>query len=239
MQSEKPAKPINWIDVLNDQTTWKTRQEFLAWFSQLTGRPPSLTEDSINEFESTLRFIREQLAALHFSKSINLNELNQRLRQITVQLADCSTESAKIRLPSFRAYAQSKNDADVLRSIGNSLLLQFAQAAGSAIDSDFENMPFSRCEGLYKRSLEDDIAAAAAYPGQTEQRWREEITLLKETSTQSDDLLRCSDFFVKTPKGRFCSDACRFTTFQIAKQLQDPNYLAEKQRRYRKKQSNS
>jgi hypothetical protein len=82
------------------------------------------------------------------------------------------------------------------------------------------------------------VEAIPSVSPEYEKRWRQEIELLNEHGqTKAPELERCPDLFVASPKARFCSDACRFTTFQIAKHVKTPGYHAEKQKRYRKKQS--
>jgi hypothetical protein len=123
-------------------------------------------------------------------------------------------------------------DDKSLEQLRLTLLMQFADFIGGTIDSGMTDAArIDRCRGLYREDSE--IPLAASFPTAVEDKWRNEIDLLVEYENSATDVVRCEYFFPRTPKARFCSDACRFSTFQITKQLQEPNYLADKQKRYR------
>lgn len=127
----------------------------------------------------------------------------------------------------------SSPDADsLLELLRKTLLLQFAQFIGGIIDSGIDETPrIDRCHGVYRD--DSNVPDLAAFPPKVEKQWRDEIELLVQHEAAASDVVRCEYFFPRTAKGRFCSDSCRFSTFQITKQLEEPNYLADKQKRYR------
>jgi hypothetical protein len=130
------------------------------------------------------------------------------------------------------AFAGSPDADSLLDLLRKTLLLQFAQFIGGIIDSGIDETPrIDRCRGVYRD--DSDVPDFAAFPPKVEKQWRDEIELLVQHEAAASDVLRCEYFFPRTPKGRFCSDSCRFSTFQITKQLAEPNYLADKQKRYR------
>jgi hypothetical protein len=229
-------RQLNWVDVLNDQATWKSKADLINWFCQIVGRPAHLPDGAIEAFEESLGYMRRQLANLHFGEPVDLLWLDTQLKTVSFGLLhhQGAQEGPESCLPRLRARVKGLQDSDLLRSVKDTLLLQFAGFVGAALD-DKDSISVARCEGLYRDTPSDSISAAATYPEDVEARWREEVPVLNEHRESAEDILRCGDFFPATPKGKFCSDACRFSTFQIAKQIQEPGYLAEKQRRYRRK----
>jgi hypothetical protein len=231
-----PAK-LNWVEILNEQATWQVYDDLIAWASLQVGRPISLPEQAVEAFNETLNFMRRQLSALHFGEALDLGYLNEELAQVEVELVGpAGTDQKKLSgLPAFRARPSGRDDAAVLRCIEHTLLLQFAEFVGTCLDDPDENR-IARCEGLYRESRSRHLAPVPSFPADIELRWRKELPVLAESGLESDpEIKRCADFFVVKAKGRFCSDECRFRTFQIAKQLKEPGYLAEKQKRYRQR----
>ncbi|HEY9788628.1 MAG TPA: hypothetical protein V6D17_24790 [Candidatus Obscuribacterales bacterium] len=142
------------------------------------------------------------------------------------------------KLPVFRARPRGNSDADILRSIRDTLIVQCAQFLGDSIQSGSQ-LSVARCEGLVKQGAYPEARVSALKP-EMEAKWLSEIELLKEVQTHAaKGIQRCEDFFVATSKAKFCSDACRFNTFQIGKQLREPDYLAQKQKRYRSRKKQS
>lgn len=223
------APPIlDWMDVLNEQFEWNTTTDLKKWFAQLTGHEADLSKQAINEFQKSLNFIREQVSALHFNESTDLKTLDKKLSGIKLSM------SKNAVLPPLHAKTKGTSDADLLKAMEETILLQFASFLSEFLSE--ENQYLNRCEGLYKekRSFDDESLAPEM---ETEKRWRKEIPILVECKLlASTDIHRCGDFFIGKAQARFCSEACRFRTFQLSKQLTDPDYLADKQRRYRQRQ---
>lgn len=117
------------------------------------------------------------------------------------------------------------------------LILNFSSDLSRMIESG-DGLFVHRCEGLFRNQKADQISTVSGVNNATEELWRKEIPLIVEQRLeQTPEIQRCADLFVTRSRSKYCSDACRFATFQIAKQLKDPQYLAEKQRRYRQKKS--
>lgn len=226
---------INWMNVLNEEATWKDTGGFLRWASQVFGRPIQIDARGCDSFLSALRYMREQLAHLHFGEALETDWLNNELSQVRPGLSPSKAGA----LPAFSARPRGDSDAHQIEALKQTLLLQFAQFLGAALDNS--ETTIARCEGLYRTpKAEQSHAIQSPSINDKELRWRREIPLLVENDLDStNEILRCEDFFVPTPKARFCSDACRFATFQIAKQIESPHYLSQKQKRYRERQEQS
>lgn len=229
------TKRLSWIDVLNQQSTWHSRADLLDWFSSLIGRRASLLEGSIEGFEEALGYMRRQVANLHFGEPVDLMWLDTQLKTVNLGLLhhQGSQPGEESVLPRFRVRVKGLLDSDLLRAVKDTLLIQFAEFVGTVLDDD-GSMPLVRCQGLYTADTVRQVAAAAIYPADTEMRWREEIPMLARE--ESAPVMRCNDFISVSSKEKYCSDACKFTTMQIAKQSQDAPYSGEK-RRYRKRAS--
>ncbi len=199
------------------------------WLSEVTGRSIAPSQAALAKFDDTLRQIRLHAGAMHFGNADNVDWLNHDLGKCQAGLYKTTGES---RLPSFRVEAHSSNDDEILESLRLTLIMQFAAFVGDVMQNGDQPSRIERCEGLYR---DDDLPAVARFPKDVETKWRREIEALDGSAESADDVLRCGDFFLKSPKARFCSDKCRFTTFQIVKQLQEPDYLANKQKRYRER----
>lgn len=226
---------LSWVDVLNEQTRWYQRADLVQWFCGLAGRPLTLLDGTIEGFEEALGYMRRQLANLHFEEPVDLLWLDTQLKTVTLGLLhhQGAQPGAETQMPQFRARVKGMHDTDLLRALKDTLLVQFAEYVGDALDSGTSGS-VQRCDGLHKAAVAPVIAGAAQYPKDVESLWRKELafTVVEDEATE---LERCSNLFVAGAKARFCSDACRFATFQVTKQVQEPNYLAEKQRRYRRR----
>lgn len=180
--------------------------------------------------------MRSVTNSLHFGEELKLDWLNQRLAKVNVSLTHEKFLPSPLRaiMPLFHASISGETDDDILDGITNTLLLQFGQFLGGPIQNN-QAPQICRCQGVVRPS--DNAALKDQFKlTETELRWRQELELLNEHAlTTSPDIERCTDLFIATPKARFCSDACRFATFQFAKHLNSPEYHAEKQKRYRHK----
>ncbi|MFN8555042.1 MAG: hypothetical protein U0103_26540 [Candidatus Obscuribacterales bacterium] len=248
--AEKRA--VTWYEALNEQVEWKDRAMMLAWLTDVFGHAVEPGPEALKRFSVSLRRMRLQLGDAHFEKNFDFAWLNEELNQCRLQFEHHSDSKPHDRLPALRAglgtaadmSARSGRgvdsvecsrhpDADsLLEMLRRTLLLQFAQFISSIADGGADDAPrIDRCRGLYRD--DSSVAEEAAFPLNIEKRWRDEIELLVQHDSVASDVGRCEYFFPRTPKGRFCSDSCRFSTFQITKQLEEPNYLADKQKRYR------
>lgn len=219
---------IDWTDVLNEEAVWHDYEDFKQWFESISNNGASLTIPSGAEFDRfrlELNFIREQAAHLYFGELPDVDGINERLQRVCLEID--SQAVAGTRLPALLA-----KGTDFLSRLSGALLAEFSAFAASQLGAiDEGTSKLSRCEGVY-RDERYDSSSLSRY----ERIFRGEIPVLYENELLEDPAIqRCYDFFVGRPKARYCSDACRFNTFQITKQYKDPGYLAEKQRRYRKK----
>ncbi|MBA3859868.1 MAG: hypothetical protein C0507_23410 [Cyanobacteria bacterium PR.3.49] len=225
---EKGLK-LRWIDTLNEETGWTGDGDVLDWLYKLTGRRLNLSSGELATFFEQLGFMREQVTSLHFGESPALECLQERLQGISLTINE---EHDLNGLPLLMARQASNSDADFLKSVCDTLLIQFAAFLSEALDSQ-SSPKIVRCEGLF-REEQQERKRLGALPAQRESAWRAEISLIHEAEPRvADEIQRCEDLFVLSSKAKFCSDACRFATFQISKQLKEPGYMKEKQRRYR------
>ncbi len=223
----------SWIEVLNEQTTWKDQTALLKWFSSLTGQHSNPGGEAVAEFEQTLAFIRQQATALHFREPLDEAGIDARLSTIALAFSQATAGGLAKAMPALRARARGDGDADLLKSFEETILVRFAEFAGECLDSNYA-VDIARCAGLYRESAPNEPEYVNRFEPQSERRWRHEIPILAEAGLEeSEEIQRCCDFFVLRPKARFCSEECRFRTFQLNKQLSDPGYLAAKQKRYR------
>lgn len=226
---------LSWITALNEETVWTSNTDALKWLGEVTGRPLAVDagDPALAAFLADISFIRVQVSHLHFGEPVNLKALDQRLANIDLMLADPDpSKESLVSLPLFRARPMGNSDQYIIRSIGDTLIVQFAQFIGDAVQSG-SNVAVARCEGLF-RETKSKLERAQVLSSEMEGRWRNEISVLKEVGPETaEEIMRCEDLFLAHPKTRFCSDACRFNTFQITKQVKDPGYLAQKQKRYR------
>lgn len=227
-----------WIDALNAQALWDETFQAREWISRVGGTSFDFQGDEVNSLISVLNFMREQLTNLRFGLKVESSEIDARLKGVSVMFSDRASQTPGDGLSLFRALPMGKTDKNVIRSIVETLLLQFAQYAGDALGpgSHFE---VARCEGLIRKGKSLVQSPPLILP-RLEAKWRSEISLLKEADPEiAATLSRCELFFVARGKMRFCSDACRFSTFQITRQIKQPGYSAEKQKRYRSRKGQS
>ncbi|MFN8657077.1 MAG: hypothetical protein U0105_12125 [Candidatus Obscuribacterales bacterium] len=228
MSPKKSIKAaVTWFEALNEQSLWTSAAMRNNWLAEVTGRSIAPSQAALAKFDDSLRQIRLHAGAMHFGDADNVDWLNHDLGNCRAGLY-ATTDSS--RLPRFRVEAHSNNDDEILESLRLTLIMQFAAFVGDVMQNGEQPSRIERCEGLYR---DDDLPSVARFPKDVETKWRREIDVLDGSGESADDVLRCGDFFLKSPKARFCSDKCRFTTFQIVKQLQEPDYLANKQKRYR------
>jgi hypothetical protein len=217
---------LNWIDVLNEHAEWTKIDDLKAWLTKILGHKPDLDKASIDAFDETLNFMRRQVSALHFNQDIEEKKIDTRLKSVKLGFG----QGKNSFVPILHARPDGSNDAAVLHSLEDTLFVQFAFFAAQCLSGETV-AGINRCEGLYREeTVPGSVSKNFSY--EHEKRWRKEIPLLEKAS-DNDDIQRCADFFIVKPKSRFCSETCRFRTFQINKQLTDPDYLADKQRRYR------
>lgn len=226
--SKKQSATINWIHILNEQTVWLKPGDLADWFAALTKNPTPPSADSQSDFVALLNHFRAVLQDLHFGRPVDLQLLSAKAQGVRLAF-----QPELSNLPLFRAVPTSKSADSQLKAIGDTVLIQFCAYVGEVLAG--RPLDVARCEGLFRDQKMKTISPALGADTEPEVEWRCEIPILVEEGLQSSaDVHRCADFFAGG-KGKFCSDACRFTTFQLMKQLKDPEYLAEKQRRYRAK----
>lgn len=227
---------LDWMDVLNEQTHWHSRADFRAWFNELVGRPATLLDGTIDGFEEALGFMRRQLGNLHFGEPVDLLWLDTQLKTISLGLLhhQGAQEGQDSRLPRFRSRVKGMIDSDLLRAVKDTMLVQFAEYVGDALDGTSVRS-IMRCEGLH-RELPGCIPEAARYSNEIEERWLAELPAIRRAGETGVDLHRCVNLYAGSAKSQFCSDTCRFATFQLEKQLGQPTYVADKPRRYRRRQ---
>lgn len=247
---------IYFLDVLNEQATWSDLEDARIWGSKVLSQNLVDCDDELSSLSRDLSFIRQQLSMLHFREKIAVNELDERLSSIRLAFVLESDDKKDFgsqsgfpgELPSLRAASSGSSPGAMVRCLRDTLLVQFALFLSDALAVRAEKK-IARCEGLYRREISRNYRTRALLiseessinenrNGSFEERWRKEVPLLAESDEATvRDLIRCEDFFVPTKAAKFCSDACRFNTFQIKKQFSNPDYLADKQRRYRNRKS--
>jgi len=239
---EEKIEAIHWLDLVNEQFEWPTAQEVQRWFTRQFERKCLIPSAQLDRFRSTLFYVREQLAALHFGTEPLLEVLKARLEHIvpsfTISAPQQVLSTSERHFPLLHSKLGGEDDAALLLAIEETVLLQFAAFLSGALAQP-ESGKLLRCEGLY-RDTKRMPGSAASTRDSTERHWRKEIEILRmDDNMAAQALERCGDFFIANSKSRFCSESCRFRTFQLTKQLTDPEYLAEKQRRYRKRKTHN
>ncbi len=216
-----------WMELLNEQNYWESHDDLANWFSSYLGRPVSVAPAQLEAFSELLLQIRFLLYAQHFNRPLNLRCLNRELSALNLAL-HTPDDSA---LPLLRAVSDQSDDG-LLNSLKQSILITFATDFARLLKGEAE-FHLHRCEGLYRNNDGAVVFIDTSY----EPVWRSEIDILVEREMLASEnvVQRCADFFFASSRSKFCSDACRFSTFQISKQLRDPAYLAEKQKRYRQR----
>lgn len=246
---------IYFIDVLNEQATWSDLEDARIWGAKVLSQNLADCNDELSMLSRDLGFIRQQLSKLHFGEKLAVDELDDRLSTIRLSFvleSDVSAFSSQSglpsELPSLRAASSGSSPGEMVRCLRETLLVQFALFLSDALGVRAEKR-IARCEGLYRKEVSRNYKTRARLISEEssidgngdrnlEEQWRKEVPLLAESDGAAvRDLIRCEDFFVPTKAAKFCSDACRFNTFQIKKQFSNPDYLADKQRRYRNRKS--
>lgn len=230
--------------MLNQQAEWSSIDDTARWIANLSKALDVSNDATLVDLEFFLQLlqqIRELVSELHFNpNSISTRKKVDRFSEDFISgLTLNYTQSQKFAL---RATMSSK-------VLGRTSSKSIDIIAGTVLHSfvcDLANNDLTeirRCEGVYRKqraaSAANDLMKQYSYV--QEAKWRNEIAVLsEETSDESATLLeRCEDFYLPSIRSKYCSDTCRFKTFQIQKRLNDPSYLAEKQKRYRLKKSNS
>jgi hypothetical protein len=230
-------KKLYWLEILNLQAEWRQEMQMWQWLSATFGHKPKLAPSSLLHLEEAFSCMREIVDSLHFGEQPNLDWLEKRLDKIRPSVAAEKFLCAHIQtvMPLFHASIAGQTDDDILNAITNTLLLQFAQFIGGANQNN-QIPQICRCQGIVRQFGNAESVENQSSLSKNELRWRQELDLLNEHAlTQSPTIERCADFFITSGKARFCSDACRFATFQFSKHLESPEYHAEKQKRYRNK----
>lgn len=243
MKKAKDSLPLSFIEALNEESQWQNDKDAVIWLSaffaaESNGFSPGA--QALENFRLSLKQMRNTLAAFHFEKTADLSWLKVELNGFRL---DFDFSGARSALPPLQAFNQGlclySKDAQLLEKLRAFLLLDFAFELSRSLASGLAPS-IQRCEGLYKEPSAASIMQLDSVSFETELAWRKEISLLCRHDLETKaGIQRCADLFkaAASAKSRFCSDKCRFNTFQIQKQLNEPDYLAEKQRRYRKKKS--
>lgn len=204
-----------WLDIVNAAFEWSGEEDAELYLRKLL-QTTKLSSNEVRHFWHTLRFMREQLSAAHFGERLDVQSINQRLAKLKLEFA------TKGRLlPALRSALPDNNP---LHQLEQTVFLQFVIHL-SEIQAASDDRQLRRCEGFYNPEKSLQLLA-------DEQRWRSEIPEFSQLAESNSNWQRCGDFFISA-RGRFCSEACRTRAFQIAKQVNDPQYLSNKQRRYR------
>lgn len=227
--------PCTWINTLNEQSLWRSDADAIAWFAKLSGKKnPELGPSSLKIFSNSLCSMRNVLYSIHFEENFDLTWLQDELAELKLVFEWPPVFGF---MPVLRGKSDTASDEGLLESLRGGLLMQFASDLAQSL---LEGTAVQRCEGLYRDDKAQQISIVPEVREDIEQKWRQEIPVLVEKAIVDTDveIQRCADFFLSTKsRSKYCSDPCRFSTFQIVKQLKEPEYLAEKQRRYRKKRS--
>jgi hypothetical protein len=238
--------PINWLDLLNADTTWSSPKDLQRFIGAALGKPAQnwsaedykLSKENVEGISRAVIYMRYQLAALHFNAPVNLSWANERLSQCQFRVyGQGSVPDSK--MPALRAVNSDTTESSLVRSFIDTFILQLVQYI-SSVQEGTPIYTVSRCEGLHKRAQLSECDIYYQTHNELEAKWIQELApdnpLLAEGLI---DVARCADFFLQKGNGRFCSDGCRFSTFAIRKQFTDPDYHAKKQKRYRSKAKES
>lgn len=233
------TEKLSWIKVLNDEADWKGEDQLLNWLSAQCGIKLNPSKKALAGFEEVLKQMRNAIDSLHFGEDLMLDWIDERLGATSFSLsyADWMPVTLREFLPLLHAKVKDDSHDALIQALSDTLILQFSQFVNSTF-SGGEESGIARCQGVFRLPGNPKVSPVTSQSPENEMRWRKEIDLLdKHDLMEAPELQRCPDLFVASPKARFCSDACRFGTFQIAKHLSNPDYHAEKQKRYRKKQA--
>jgi len=222
---EPAPNRLDWTEMLNEEAAWCDYSDFAKWFASIAPELKVPDEPAYSRFRTALEAVRTEAARIYFGEPVNTELVNGWLRDVTLELDNESV--AGTRLPLLLA-ARTERHQTILDRLMGALLVGFAQFVAEHASG---GPGLCRCQGVFR-----DQRFEGATLKDFELRYRREIELLDEQDLLEDpSVQRCADFFVGRSKARFCSDSCRFVTFQISKQMNDPGYLAEKQRRYRER----
>jgi hypothetical protein len=225
-----PPEKLSWINFLNESCTWETKALAEQFLSATTGSAIKLAPAEIASICELESYMREQLASIHFNRRLDFEYINGRLSKLQLQLSDKKSKRKHNRLPSLCPLSNVENRP--LEQILDSVLFQFACFLGETVDGETQ-YTVARCEAVYEtRTLKESKSFYKKFRS-LENSWKKEVLA---DSTVAGDLERCADFFICTPGTKFCTDACRFNSFAVRKQIEIPGYQAEKQRRYRERQ---
>jgi len=234
------GEKLGWIYFLNEACTWEEKSQAESFLQTTFSRPIKLSDEDVAQLSRAEAYMRHQLNALHFSGELDTDFLNERLATMRLRLSRGSAGvtpavsdhqgRVEIQLPCL---TPSSADKSPLSNLIDTVLFQFAIFLGDTMDGA---APYkvSRCEAICRKKAVEDCTAFYQKFRSLEESWKHEVTQQMENL---DEVERCADFFVSSHGGRFCSDSCRFNSFALRKQLQDPGYQAEKQRRYRSRKS--
>ncbi len=254
---------LSFLSVLNEQCQWQDENDLQTWFATVQGKEKVLLSQScISSFVQALSSMRKLIYLSHFGKELDLSWLNGELAKARITLASDprslssrTTNEPAISVLKVHMMAERRNsgkdsgkdclgsgqgresDDRELYALRDLLILRFAIELADFLDSGSKTF-VQRCEGLFRDLNASSLSLAPEIDDNIEELWRKEIPVLLEKSLENNkEIQRCADLFGTGHKSRskYCSDACRFSTFQIVKQLKDPKYLAEKQKRYRSK----
>lgn len=248
----KKSRHLDWISVLNEQTEWQSERDAEKWLLSCaqTGGVESgprnvsnknagvmiPTGKTVEFFCQILSQMRKCIYDLHFGMEPKIESLNTDLHwlklswQVHPKAGRWGSLIAEYKNP------QNPIEAPFSYVIGT-LLLEFCQDLSRCVEGD-GGIFVHRCEGVFRAPGTDKLSLVMGVDDSIEQKWRQELSLFAEiTLAQNSEIQRCADLFISNSRSKYCSDTCRFSTFQISKQVSEPNYLADKQRRYRSKKS--
>ena len=230
------SRTLSWIDVLNEESTWTQRSQVADWLAALLDSS-GFSDSDLSTFERELTSMRAALGTLHFGGRPDLGWLDNRLTniQLTICYEQFLPQSCISALPLLHARVEGNDPDALLKALTETMLLQFADFIARAVAE--EKAPsIARCEGLFKENSNAKLSTVRSISDESERQWRKEIEVLCQNDlTDTPAIQRCADIFIAGPKAKFCSDACRFATFQLLKQLKDSRYHADKQKKYRTK----
>lgn len=231
---------VDWIVFLNEQSEWRSRQDLGKFLCSFLGRSSlELSDESIESFSDALAGMRRILYDSHFDCAPDFAWLSTELQSVKLKLNWVPQARESLRLIAYTDldHERSSGDEMLLSSLLAELILRFSLDLSDSF-RDESKFPVQRCEGLYREQGAGKLSSIPGVSDDIELKWREELEILVEKSqTSNAELQRCADLFSANSRSKFCSDKCRFSTFQIVKQLKDPAYLADKQRRYRQKKN--
>jgi hypothetical protein len=225
------SQKLDWIYFLNEACTWEEKSQAESFLFSIIDAQINLSDAEVGELSRAEAYMRKQLNSLHFSKEVDPLYLNERLAGMKLRLAHGVLESQEPGcLPALAPFSADKS---ALNNLIDTLLFQFAVFLGQTMDGA-ATYKVSRCEAICRKKAVEDCTAFYQKFRTLEESWKHEVT---QQMANLDEVERCADFFVSSHGGKFCSHSCRFNSFALRKQMQDPTYQAEKQKRYRSRKS--